>query len=298
MTKFAGGAGTISGTLTDLAGDPRYDTTIDIDVADATRAMQLAGMADAPADLGRMTIAGTLAGGAKDVAYDLAFTIAGIGAEGSAKGTASGLGAGIPRIDSVFSLDAGDAGPLFALAGIPVPAGADLGALSVSGNAKSGEDDLIYDVTLSLSGAGAQGSFKGTASGLSGDTPRVDTTLDLQAGEPTLLLALAGIEPPAGVETLGALGLTGTLNGDADDMTLDIDLTALGGNASIAGTVAAGEAATTLDLNVSADHPEFERLPAALSPDAAALRRRRSDRSSSRPRSTARRRTSRLPGST
>ncbi len=270
VTKFAGGAGTIFGTLTDLAGDPRYDTTIDIDVADATRAMQLAGMADAPADLGRMTIVGTLAGGAKDVAYDLAFTIAGIGAEGSAKGTASGLGAGIPRIDSVFSLDAGDAGPLFALAGIPVPEGAELGALSVSGDAKSGEDDLIYDVQLSLSGAGAQGSFKGTASGLSGDTPSVNTTLDLQAGEPTLLLALAGIEPPAGVETLGALGLKGTLNGNADDMKLDVDLTALGGNASIDGTVAAGETATTLDLNVSADHPEFKQLLAALSPDAAA----------------------------
>jgi hypothetical protein len=250
VTKFAGGAGTITGTLTELAGDPRYDMTIDVDVADATRAMQLAGMADAPADLGRMTIGGTLAGGANDVAYDLAFTIAGIGAEGSAKGTASGLDAGIPRIDSVFSLDAGDAGPLFALAGVPVPAGADLGALSVSGNAKSGEDDLIYDVQLSLSGAGAQGSFKGTASGLSGDTPRVDTTLDLQAGEPTLLLALAGIEPPAGVENLGALGLTGTLNGNADDMTLDVDLTALGGNASIDGTI--------------------KQLLAALSPDAAA----------------------------
>jgi len=270
VTKFAGGAGTVTGTLSDLAGDPRYDMNIDVDVADATRAMQLAGMADAPADLGRMTIAGTLAGGATDVAYDLAFTIAGIGAEGSAKGTASGLDAGIPRIDSVFSLDAGDAGPLFALAGIPVPDGADLGALSVSGNAKSGEDDLIYDVTFSLSGAGAQGSFKGTASGLSSGTPSVNTTLDLQAGQPTLLLALAGIEPPAGVETLGALGLSGTLNGDADDMTLDVDLTALGGTASIAGTVAAGEAATTLDLNVSAAHPEFKQLLAALSPDAAA----------------------------
>ena len=270
VTKFAGGAGTITGTLTELAGDPRYDMTIDVDVADATRAMQLAGMADAPADLGRMTIGGTLAGGAKDVAYDLAFTIEGIGAKGSAKGTAAGLDAGIPRIDSVFSLDAGDAGSLFALAGVPVPDGADLGALSVSGNAKSGEDDLIYDVTLSLTGAGAQGSFKGTASGLSGDTPRVDTVLDLQAGQPTLLLALAGIEPPEGVETLGALGLNGTLKGDADDMTLDVDLTALGGNASIAGTVANNEAGTTLDLNVTADHPEFKQLLAALSPDAAA----------------------------
>jgi uncharacterized protein involved in outer membrane biogenesis len=270
VTKFAGGAGTITGTLTDLAGDPRYDMNIDVDVADATRAMQLAGMADAPADLGRMTINGTLAGGARDVAYDLAFTIEGIGAQGSAKGTAAGLDAGIPRIDSVFSLDAGDAGPLFALAGVPVPDGADLGALSVSGNAKSGEDDLIYDVTLSLTGAGAQGSFKGTASGLSGDTPRVDTVLDLQAGQPTLLLALAGIEPPEGVETLGALGLSGTLKGDADDMALDVDLTALGGTASIAGTVAQGEAGTALDLNVTADHPEFKQLLAALSPDAAA----------------------------
>lgn len=269
IQRFAGGSGTVTGTITDLAGDPRYDTRIDVDVADATRALQLAGVADAPADLGRLTLAGTLAGGAKDVAYDLGFTIAGIGAEGSAKGTASGIDAGIPRIDSVFSLDAGNAGPLFAIAGIPVPAGADLGALSVSGNATSGEDDLVYDVTLSLTGAGAQGSFKGSVTDLS-ETPRVDTILDLQAADPTLLLALAGVEPPQGIETLGALGLSGTLKGNTDDMTLDVDLTAMGGSGSLAGTIAAGETATALDLTVTATHPEFKQLLTALSPDAAA----------------------------
>jgi len=268
VTQFAGGSGTITGTITDLAGAPRFDTRIDLDVADATRAMQTAGMADAPAGLGRMTVAGTLAGGAEDVAYDVAFTIAGIGAEGSAKGTASGLGAGIPRIDSDFSLDAADAGPLFAIAGMPVPEGADLGALSLSGTASSGDDDLTYDVTLALTGAGTTGSFKGTVSDLSA-TPRVDTTLDLQAGEPTLLLALAGVEA-SGVETLGALGLSGSLAGNTDDMTLDVDLTALGGSASIAGNVAAGETETRLDLTLSADHPELKQLLAALSPDTAA----------------------------
>ncbi|MEX1107988.1 MAG: AsmA-like C-terminal region-containing protein, partial [Dongiaceae bacterium] len=215
--------------------------------------------------LGRMTVAGTVAGGAEDVAYDVAFTIAGIGAEGSAKGTASGLGAGIPRIDSNFSLDAADAGPLFAIAGMPVPEGSDLGALSLSGTASSGDDDLTYDVTLALTGAGTTGSFKGTVSDLSA-TPRVDTTLDLQAGEPTLLLALTGVEA-SGVETLGALGLSGSLAGNTDDMTLDVDLTALGGSASIAGNVAAGETATTLDLTLSADHPELKQLMAALSPE-------------------------------
>ncbi|MEX0810288.1 MAG: AsmA family protein [Dongiaceae bacterium] len=268
VAQFAGGSGTVTGTITDLAGAPRFDTRIDLDVADATRAMQTAGMADAPAGLGRMTVVGTVAGGAEDVAYDVAFTIAGIGAEGSAKGTAAGLGAGIPRIDSDFSLDAADAGPLFAIAGMPVPEGADLGALSLSGTASSGDDDLTYDVTLALTGAGTTGSFKGTVSDLSA-TPRVDTTLDLQAGEPTLLLALAGVEA-SGVETLGALGLSGSLAGNTDDMTLDVDLTALGGSASIAGNVAAGETATTLDLTLSADHPELKQLLAALSPDVGA----------------------------
>ncbi|MEX2199915.1 MAG: AsmA family protein, partial [Dongiaceae bacterium] len=265
VSQFAGGSGTVTGTITELAGAPRFDTRIDLDVADATRAMQTAGMADAPAGLGRMTLAGTLAGGAEDVAYDLAFTIAGIGAEGSAKGTAAGLGGGIPRIDTDFSLDAADAGPLFAIAGVPVPEGANLGALSLSGTAESGDDDLTYDVKLALSGAGTTGTFVGTVTDLSG-TPRVDTTLDLQAGDPSLLLALAGVEA-AGVETLGALGLNGSLAGNTDDMTLDVDLTAMGGSASIAGTVAAGETSTALDLTLSADHPELKQLLAALSPD-------------------------------
>jgi uncharacterized protein involved in outer membrane biogenesis len=265
VSQFAGGSGTVSGTITELAGAPRFDTRIDLDVADATRAMQTAGMADAPAGLGRMTLAGTLAGGAEDVAYDLAFTIAGIGAQGSATGTAAGLGGGIPRIDTDFSLDAADAGPLFAIAGVPVPEGANLGALSLSGTAASGDDDLTYDVKLALSGAGTTGTFAGKVTDLSG-TPRVDTTLDLQAGDPSLLLALAGIEA-TGVETLGALGLNGSLSGNTDDMTLDVDLTAMGGSASIAGTVAAGETSTALDLTLSADHPELKQLLAALSPD-------------------------------
>jgi hypothetical protein len=223
-------------------------------------------MADAPADLDRMTIAASLAG-APGCRLDLAFTIAGIGAEGSAKARPAGS---VPafRASTAFQ-------PRCRRRRTFVRAGRHTGAggrrsqrLVGPGASARRRDDLIYDVN-SRCRAPARRAVSRAAGGLSGDTPRVDPR-SIAGGEPTLLLALAGIEPPSGVENLGAFGLTGTLNGNADDMTLDVDLTALGGNASIDGTIATGETATTLDLNVAADHPEFKQLLAALSPDAAA----------------------------
>ncbi|MGH6960945.1 MAG: AsmA family protein, partial [Dongiaceae bacterium] len=119
VQQFAGGKGALSGTVTDLAGQPRFNTKFDISAKDAGKAFQLAGLPKTPpGKLGALKLNGTLAGGAKDVAYDVTFSIAGIGASGTAKGKATGLDAGIPRVDTTFDLKAKDAGPLATLAGM------------------------------------------------------------------------------------------------------------------------------------------------------------------------------------
>ena len=277
VQQFAGGKGALSGKVTDLAGQPRFDTKFDISAKDAGKAFQVAGLPKTPpGKLGALKLNGTLAGGAKDVAYDVVFSIAGIGASGTAKGKATGLDAGIPRVDTTFDLKAKDAGPLATLAGMSAADAGKLGALgavSLTGTATSGASDLTYDVAVNLGGVGGAGKFTGKVTGLP-DAPKVDTRLDFAAQKPAPLLALAGMAGPQ-ASKLGQVGVAGTINGNADNMRLDLGLQGFGGNAKVAGTVSApgmfnkpaGQAVPIrFDLAISADHPEFRDLLAALVP--------------------------------
>ncbi len=265
IKDFAGGSGKVSGTVTDLAGKPRFDTAIDVGVKDTTRLLQFAGMAEPPAKLGALKLGGTLAGGADDVAYDLAFSIAGIGAQGLAKGKASGLGAGIPRVDSDFEVSAKDAGPLLAIAGMPSVKG--LGALSLKGKAASGTDDLNFDVTASLSGVQGTASLAGTVTGL-GDKPQVNTRLNVVAKKPAPLLQLAGLGGGAAAK-LGEARIEGTLIGGTDRMQLDLNLGGFGATAAVKGSVAAAaeDKPVSFDLDLQASHPELRQLIAMAAPD-------------------------------
>jgi uncharacterized protein involved in outer membrane biogenesis len=277
VQQFAGGKGALSGKVTDLAGQPRFDTKFDVSAKDAGKAFQLAGLPETrPGKLGALKLNGTLAGGAKDVAYDVAFSIAGIGASGTAKGKATGLDAGIPRVDTTFNLKAKDAGPLATLAGMTAADAGKLGALgavSLTGTATSGASDLTYDVAVDLGGVGGAGKFTGKVTGLP-DAPKVDTRLDFSVQKPAPLLALAGMAGPQ-ASKLGQVGVAGTINGNADNMRLDLGLRGFGGNAKVAGIVSApglaGKSAQPappprFDLAITADHPEFRDLLAALVP--------------------------------
>jgi uncharacterized protein involved in outer membrane biogenesis len=267
VKDFAGGSGGFSGTVNDLAGTPTLDSQFSLKVADATRALQFAGLENPPKKLGKLVFDGKLSGGGQQIAYDISFDVSGIGASGKAKGTASGLGAGIPRIDSDFTLAAKNAGPLLELAGLAGAADAKLGALNFAGTAKSGGDQLTYNVTFDLAGIGGKGSVDGSVAGLRG-TPQVDTRIDLAADKPAALLTLLGMDGSTAAK-LGALGLKGTLQGSADDMALDLTLDALGGNAAARGTVKAMAKPASFDLALSATHPELRQLAAAFVPKAA-----------------------------
>jgi uncharacterized protein involved in outer membrane biogenesis len=267
VKDFAGGSGSLSGTVANLATEPTLDSQFSLKVADATRVLQFAGMDNPPQKLGKLAFTGKLSSGGQQIAYDIAFDIAGIGANGKAKGTASGLGAGIPRIDTDFALTAKNAGPLLEMAGLAGASNAKLGQLDFSGTAKSGDDQITYNAVLALAGIVAKGSFDGAVSGLTG-TPNVDTQIDLSADKPAALLGLFGVDGPTAAK-LGALAIKGTLKGGADDMALNLALGGLGGSATLQGGIKPMATPPSFNLVMTANHPELRQLAAAFAPDAA-----------------------------
>src|SRR5262249_13053707 len=155
-----------------------------------------------------------------------------------------------------------NAAPLFQVLGLSRPGVEKLGALSLTGKAASGKDSVDFDLAINLTGAGGKGSFKGKLTGLAG-APQVSTDLKLDATQPAPLLALAGFTGPM-VNKLGALGLAGHLEGGTDAMKLALTLSALGGNASVNGNIAAAKSPIAFDVTVGANHPNLANLLAAL----------------------------------
>ncbi|HWA47343.1 MAG TPA: AsmA family protein, partial [Dongiaceae bacterium] len=259
VKDFQGGKANIAAKVTELKGDPKFAANFDITAKDAGRVLQMAGMPAEQGKLGALTLKGTASGTPTDVAYDVNAGMAGIGFQGAAKGTANGIGAGIPKINSTFDIKAKDLGPIATLAGMPADAAKQVGAVAFAGQAQSGADDLNYDVTLSLAGVGGKGTLKGSVAGLSG-TPQIDTALNLAADKPAPLLRLAGLAGPK-AQSVGKLGIAGTLKGSAEDMNLDLNLDGLGGKAKVAGNVQMPkEKPIAFNIALQADHPEFTQL--------------------------------------
>ena len=109
--------------------------------------------------------------------------------------------------------------------------------------------------------AGASVMLSGTGRSV-GTAPRFDLAVEGEAASLDGGLALLDIDPDIRAEAFGRITLNGTLAGDEEALTLDLDLTAGAAEASLAGTVErpldAGPAALALSLHA---------------PDAAALAR-------------------------
>lgn len=261
VKDIGGGQGTISGSIVSLAQNPRYDLKLDLAAPDGGQVFQLAGFGKSqPGKLGAVKMNGAVQGGADDVAFDLAFAVTGVGVQGAAKGNAQGLQGGIPRANSTVSASAKNAGPLFQLFGLPAATAAKLGTLSLSGQAKSGQDTVDYNLVLDLPGIGGKGSFQGQVVSLS-KGPRIATNLKLDVAQPGPLLALAGLTGP-GADKLGAMSLAGKANTspDAIDYDLTLDMPGMGGKGAFQGKVAAlsskaPQVATNLKLDVAQPAP-------------------------------------------
>jgi hypothetical protein len=266
VADFQGGKANVAAKVTDLKGDPKFDSKFDVTAKDAGRVLQMAGMGAQPkGKFGALTLKGTAAGTPVDVTYDVNAAMAGIGFQAAAKGTANGIGQGIPKINSTFDIKAKDLGPIAELTGAPADAAKNMGAVSFAGQAQSGADDLTYDVNLSMAGIGGKGTLKGKVTGISA-TPQIDTALNLTADKPAPLLQLAGLAGPK-AKSVGALGIAGTLKGSAENMALDLNLNGVGGTAKVAGTVQMPKTQDPnnpppigFDIALSANHPEFTQL--------------------------------------
>jgi uncharacterized protein involved in outer membrane biogenesis len=260
VKDLAGGKGTITGKVTALKTDPKFDLDFDVSAKDAGKVLEMGGMGpQTPGKFGALALKGTASGNANDVSYDLSTSMTGVGLDGSAKGTANGLMAGgIPKINSTFDIKAKDTTALAQLFGGPADAAKQLGAVAFSGTAQSGADDLTYDVTLSIGGIGGSGKLAGKLTGIK-STPTVDTTLDLKADKPAPLLQLAGLAGPK-AQAMGTLSVSGALKGSADDMNLNLDLAGAGATAKLSGDVKAKANPIAFDIALTAKHPEFTDL--------------------------------------
>jgi uncharacterized protein involved in outer membrane biogenesis len=266
VKDLAGGRGVISGQVANLKGEPKFDLNFDVSAKDAGKLLTMAGMeVPSPGKYGALALKGEASGDGNNLTYNVGtMTLTGVGLDGSAKGTVADLLAGgIPRIDTDFNIKAKDIGSLAALAKpgdeTILSAAKQLGSVSFAGTAQSGADDLTYDVTLSAGGIGGAGKLKGKVTGLKA-TPQVDTTLDLKADKPAPLLQLAGLAGPK-AQAMGALTATGALKGGAEDMNLNLDLSAAGATAKVAGNVKMPkQQPIAFDLSVTANHPEFTDL--------------------------------------
>jgi uncharacterized protein involved in outer membrane biogenesis len=261
VKDIGGGQGAISGSIVNLAQDPRYDLKLDLAAPDGGQVFQLAGFGKSPpGKLGAVKVNGAVQGGADDVAFDLAFAVTGVGVQGAAKGNAQGLQGGIPRVNSTISASAKNAGPLFQLFGLPAATAAKLGTLNLSGQAKSGQDSVDYNLVLDLPGIGGKGNFQGQVVSLS-KGPRIATNLKFDVGQPGPLLALAGLTGP-GADKLGAMSLAGKANTspDAIDYDLTLDMPGMGGKGAFQGKVTAlssktPQVATNVKLDVAQPAP-------------------------------------------
>lgn len=261
VKDIGGGQGAISGSIVSLAQNPRYDLKLDLAAPDGGQVFQLAGFGKSqPGKLGAVKVNGAVQGGADDVAFDLAFAVTGVGVQGAAKGSAQGLQGGIPRVNSTVSASAKNAGPLFQLFGLPAATAAKLGTLNLSGQAKSGQDSVDYNLVLDLPGIGGKGSFQGQVVSLS-KGPRIATNLRFDVAQPGPLLALAGLTGP-GADKLGAMSLAGKANTspDAIDYDLTLDMPGMGGKGAFQGKVTAlsskaPQVATNLKLDVAQPAP-------------------------------------------
>ena len=87
VADFQGGKANVAAKVTDLKGDPKFDSKFDVTAKDAGRVLQMAGMGPQPkGKFGALTLKGTAAGTPIDVTYDVNAAMAGIGFQARGQG--------------------------------------------------------------------------------------------------------------------------------------------------------------------------------------------------------------------
>ncbi len=100
--------------------------------------------------------------------------------------------------------------------------------------------------------AGANASVNGRVDGLAG-APKADVTINIDARNGDRLLALAGVDVPA---KLGATKVDGTLQGDMQNLTVDLALDAMGARMRAAGNLGILAIPPNYDVTLDINHPD------------------------------------------
>ncbi|MDA0787642.1 MAG: AsmA family protein, partial [Proteobacteria bacterium] len=108
--------------------------------------------------------------------------------------------------------------------------------------------------------AGANASVTGRVDGLA-SAPKADVKINLDARDGDRLLALAGIVAPA---KLGATKLNGTLQGDMQNLVVDVTLDAMGANMRTAGTLGILAVPPRYDVQLDIKHPDAAKFAARM----------------------------------
>ena len=119
--------------------------------------------------------------------------------------------------------------------------------------------------------AGASATLQGSARGFAAE-PAFKVNFDVQAADLGRLLdALGGAAPPEGAK-LGGAGAKGSLQGNLEDLKLDVKVLAAGAQVALAGAV--GDLMTTprFDLEIDASHPSLAKLAGTLGTELKAAR--------------------------
>ncbi len=232
VKDFLGGHGAVTGKVTDLKGNPRFDTDFDVTAKDAGNVLQMAGMGQQqPGQFGALTLNGKAGGNGEDVTYDVNLGMAGIGATGKLNGKVSGLSGASPQVDTQLNLTAQKSGPLLRLAGLAGPNANAAGALGVGGTLKGGADKMALDLKMQALGgtAALTGTIEAKAKpiafdiSLTANHPEFSNLLRLadlpgsgvQAGPLKVAVKADGTTQKAKVSTLSAAWGDSSLNGTA-----------------------------------------------------------------------------------
>ncbi|MFQ6017206.1 MAG: AsmA family protein [Kiloniellaceae bacterium] len=106
--------------------------------------------------------------------------------------------------------------------------------------------------------AGSSAGLSGTLTDLAG-RPVVEGSVDLMVADPVRLAKLANLESDV-LSRIGAVDLTGSVKGSAEQVAFDAKAAALGGHFNLTGTIRPVAQPLAFDMTLKAEHPDVARL--------------------------------------
>lgn len=255
VANLAGAALAWSGSVSDFAGNPSVDLTVDLQTQDADRLLKLAGVASpAKQRLGAVTAKGRIAGKPTDLTFN-GFSVAALGSSATLTGKLALAAQGATYNFSRLEMRSEDADRLLAAFGIASPLeGRKLGAVTASGSAQGNAGQATVDLDLGVQGASFD--LKGSVTGLSA-SPTLAMTVGVR--HPDFQRFMRLLQPGyGGGEGVGAISLTARIDGNPDRELRITNLRGTLGQAPVSGSIVANLATPVPDIAVTLETGALE----------------------------------------